>query len=255
MKLAGQKNQGVEARNRKVFPARSGKILLAICIGAGLEGCQSASVAASSGTKSDPVPATSASPIQANGKAKAEAPVRPVAIAVPAGSVLRVRIDQELSTKYSRPGDRFTGVLEAPLVREGAVVVPKGAVVSGHVLTAHPSGRLKGRAVLSVTLDTCRVSGREVALSTSPLTRVSGSHRKRNWAWIGGGSGTGGLVGGLVAGPVGFVAGAASGAVAGTAGAVLTGKKEVSLPAESVVGFTLRSPLTAPINARVSFRS
>lgn len=258
-----KKNQSVEGKCRKVFPVTTGKILLAAMVLAGLEGCQNASVSASNGSNSNPVaasatgaPADSAGwhPIAANANAKTNAEERPTPVVVRAGSMLRVRVDRELNTKYSRPGDRFTGVLESPVVAGGTVVLPKGTVVGGHVLTAHPSGRLKGRAVLSITLDTCRVSGREIAVSTSPLTRVSGSHRKRNWALIGGGSGTGGLVGGLVAGPVGLLAGAASGAVAGTAGAVLTGKKEVLLPAESVAGFTLRSPLTVQLNGRANFR-
>ena len=254
-----QKNQSVEVKSRKVFPVPTGKILLAACALISLEGCQSASVSASNGPNSNPAapnavaaPAssTAGNPIAANVSAEE----RPTPVVVPTGSVLRVRVDGELNTKYSRPGDRFTGVLESPVVAGGRVVLPKGTVVGGHVLTAHASGRLKGRAVLSITLDTCRVSGREIAVSTSPLTRVSGAHRKRNWALIGGGSGTGGLVGGLVAGPVGLLAGAASGAVAGTAGAALTGKKEISLPAESVTGFTLRNPLTVQVNGRANFR-
>lgn len=263
MVSVNQKNQSVEGKSRKVFPVPTGKILLAACALISLEGCQSASVSASNGPNSNPAapnavaaPAssTAGNPIAANVTATASAEERPTPVVAPTGSVLRVRVDRELNTKYSRPGDRFTGVLESPVVAGGRVVLSKGTVVGGHVLTAHPSGRLKGRAVLSITLDTCRVSGREIAVSTSPLTRVSGSHRKRNWALIGGGSGTGGLVGGLVAGPVGLLAGAASGAVAGTAGAVLTGKKEVSLPAESVAGFTLRSPITVQVNSRANFR-
>jgi hypothetical protein len=254
-----QKNQSVEGKSRKVFPVPTGKILLAACALISLEGCQSASVSASNGPNSNPAapnavaaPAssTAGTPVAANVSAEE----RPTPVVVPTGSVLRVRVDRELNTKYSRPGDRFTGVLESPVVAGRTVVLSKGTVVGGHVLTARPSGRLKGRAVLAITLDTCRVSGREIAVSTSPLTRVSGTHRKRNWALIGGGSGTGGLVGGLVAGPVGLLAGAASGAVAGTAGAVLTGKKEVTLPAESVAGFTLRSPLTVQVNGRAKFQ-
>ena len=261
MILAGTENQSVEGKSRKLFPVPAGKILLAACMLAGLEGCQSASVAASARTNSNPAaanatqtPAKSAAedPVAANAKPKAYAEERPTSVVIPAGSVLRVRVDQELNTKYSRPGDRFTGVLQAPVAAGGTVVLPKGAVIGGHVLTAHPSGRLKGRAILSLTLDTCRFSGRQIAVSTSPLTRMSGAHRKRNWALIGGGSGTGGLVGGLVAGPVGLLAGAASGVVAGTAGAALTGRKEVSLPAESVAGFTLRVPVAVQVNGRAA---
>lgn len=182
-------------------------------------------------------------PVSANAGTGTMASPQPIPLVAPAGSVLRVRLDQALDTSRNRPGDRFTGVLESPVFGDGREVLQKGTVVHGHVSASHPSGRLKGRAVLSLTLDSCEVSGREVDLSVSPVTRVSGRHRKRNWTWIGGGSGAGALIGGLVGGPVGALAGAGSGAAAGTAGAAITGKKEVNMPAESLTGFTLKNPL------------
>jgi hypothetical protein len=36
---------------------------------------------------------------------------------------------------------------------------------------------------------------------------------------------------------------------------MLTGKKEVSLPAESVAGFTLKNPLTVQVSGRTNFRA
>jgi hypothetical protein len=203
----------------KYFPALAGKILPAALVFLGIAGCQSASVSADTA-----------------------APPR-VPVVAPAGSVLRVRLDQTLDTERNRPGDRFTGVLDLPLLADSKEVLPKGTVIQGHVLFAHPSGRLKGRAELSLTLDSCELSGSLVPLSTSTVVRVSGRHRKRNWTLIGGGSGTGALTGGLVAGPVGAVVGAGSGAAAGVVGAAISGKKQVSVPAETAVGFTLKGPL------------
>jgi len=134
-------------------------------------------------------------------------------------------------------------VLDSPLMADGKEVLPKGTIVGGHVLSAHASGRLKGRAVLSLTLDSCESNGSAVPVSTTTVVRVSGRHRKRNWALIGGGSGAGALTGGLVAGPIGAAVGAGSGAAAGVVGAAVTGKKQVSMPAETAVGFTLKGPL------------
>jgi hypothetical protein len=220
-----QENQGVRQSDRKDFPALAVKILLAPVLATTLLGCHEASVSAvgTANTVSNP-------------------PAPPPLVA-PAGSVLRVRLDQALDTGRSRSGDRFSGVLDSPLYADGTQVLEKGTVVHGRVMISHPSGRLKGRAVLSLTLDSCEVGGREIALSVNPVTRESGRHRKRNWTWIGGGSGTGALIGGLVGGPVGALAGAGSGAAAGTAGAAITGKKQVGMPAESLAGFTLKSPL------------
>jgi len=133
--------------------------------------------------------------------------------------------------------------LESPLTAGGQDVLAKGTTVNGHVISAHPSGRLKGKAILSLMLDSCQAGGSILPLSTDVVAKVSSRHNKRNWKLIGGGSGTGALVGGVVAGPAGALIGAGSGAAAGTAGAAITGKKEVSMPAESVVSFTLRTPL------------
>jgi hypothetical protein len=126
---------------------------------------------------------------------------------------------------------------------DGKEVLAKSTIVQGHVLSAHPSGRLKGRAVLSITLDSASVNGNTLSLSTGTVTRVSAPHLKRNWTLIGGGSGAGAATGAVVAGPVGAAIGAGSGAVAGTVGAIVTGKKQVSMPAESLAGFTLKNPL------------
>jgi hypothetical protein len=206
----------------KYFPALTGNILLAAAALAMLAGCQSVSVSANSKIGTD------------------SKPVQQVPVVAPAGSVLRVRLDQALDTERSRPGDRFTGELVSPVSASGNEVLPKGTIVEGHVLNAHPSGRLKGRAELSLVLDSCQFGGRTVRIETNPVTRVSRRHRKRNLTLIGGGSGAGALIGGLVAGPAGAVIGAGSGAAAGTAGAFVTGKKQVSMPAETVVGFTLQ---------------
>jgi hypothetical protein len=73
--------------------------------------------------------------------------------------------------------------------------------------------------------------------------RISGRHRRRNIALIGGGSGVGALIGGLAGGGTGALIGGGAGAAAGTAGAVVTGKKQTGLPAESLVVFHLRKPL------------
>jgi hypothetical protein len=69
---------------------------------------------------------------------------------------------------------------------------------------------------------------------------------KRSAAMIGGGGGAGALIGGLAGGGKGAAIGAMAGAAAGTAGATMTGKRDVELPAESIVSFRLSKPLVLP---------
>ena len=52
---------------------------------------------------------------------QAPAPVRPMA---PAGTLVRVRLNSALRTGVTRPGDRFTGVLTAPIISGGASLFP-----------------------------------------------------------------------------------------------------------------------------------
>ena len=73
--------------------------------------------------------------------------------------------------------------------------------------------------------------------------RESAAHKKRNWALVGGGTGVGALIGGLAGGGGAALIGAGAGAAAGTIGAAATGRRQVGLPAESILIFRTSQPL------------
>jgi hypothetical protein len=171
----------------------------------------------------------------------AAAPEPAPRIAIPAGTPVRVRLEQTIDTKRNRPGDRFEASLMSPIRVDGNVVVPRGTTFNGHVTEAKTSGRFKGRAVLGVELDSFRLNGVSYRVMTAPDTRVSGRHRKRNWILMGGGTGLGAALGAVAGGGAGALIGAGAGAGAGAAGAFFTGKKNVSLPVETPLTFRLRN--------------
>jgi len=76
------------------------------------------------------------------------------------------------------------------------------------------------------------------------VERVSAAHKKRNAVLIGGGSALGAAIGAIAGGGKGALIGAGAGAGAGTVGAGVTGKKEVGIPAETPLRFTLRAPVS-----------
>ena len=166
------------------------------------------------------------------------------AITLPAGTAIRVRLDQSLDTRRNPAGSHFVASIASPVSHDGVVVLPRGARCRGHLVESKPSGRLKGRAVMALALDSVEVNGHSYALETSHPTRVSKAHKKRNLALIGGGTGTGAAIGALAGGGIGAAIGAGAGAAAGTTGAVLTGKRQLRLPAESLLVFTLRRSVT-----------
>jgi hypothetical protein len=153
-----------------------------------------------------------------------------------------------LSTAQDRPGDRFTATLVEPVTVDGRTAFHKGTQVTGLVEESAPAGRFKGQAHLMLALESIQVDGRTLALSTSVKTRNGRRRKKHNALWIGGGSGSGALIGGLAGGPVGMVVGASAGAAAGLAGSLVTSRKQVSLPAETLLTFRLREPVDLPVS-------
>ncbi|HEV2202494.1 MAG TPA: hypothetical protein VGR73_21970 [Bryobacteraceae bacterium] len=162
---------------------------------------------------------------------------------LPAGTAVPVRLTQDLDTRRNRAADGFTATLDEPLVSGDRVVVPKGTLFTGHVTYARSSGRFRGRAGMGLALDSFEMNGQTYQLSSTAASVASKGHKKRNWLWIGGGSGAGAALGAVAGGGVGALIGAGSGAAAGTVGAAITGKREVQLPAEARVSFKLAAPL------------
>jgi hypothetical protein len=160
-----------------------------------------------------------------------------------------VRLNSSIDTARFRAGDRFSGVLISPVVVQGRTLIPRGARVEGVVRSSSPSGRLKGRAVLALGLRGIEIHGAMTPVATDSVVRSSGGHKRRNFTLIGGGAGLGALIGGLAAGGRGALIGAGAGAAAGTTGAALSGRKQVRIPAESVLVFHLRRAVAVRVSA------
>ena len=168
-------------------------------------------------------------------------PPAPVTITIPAGKVLTVSLADEVGSKVSQPGQSFGGSLARPVEVDGEVVIPAGAKVEGVVVDAKPLGRFKGGALLQLKLNSVRVHGEQLPINTATFTQTLKGKGKRSAVMIGGGAGLGALIGGLAGGGKGAAIGAGAGAGAGTAGTAFTGNKEIVLPAETAVPFTLRT--------------
>ncbi|HKW17437.1 MAG TPA: hypothetical protein VJO35_08025 [Terriglobales bacterium] len=225
---------------------RVGKWILCAILGLTL-GCNKPSQTQSSQAQSSSAqPADNSQP--ANSPAPADnsqpaPPPAPTAITIPAGKTLTIRLADEVGSKVSQPGQTFGGTLARAVMVDGQQAIPAGARVEGLVVEAKAMGHFAGGALLQLRLQSINVNGQELPLQTSTFTQTLKGKGKRTGVLAGGGAGLGALIGGLAGGGKGAAIGAAAGAGAGGAGAAYTGNKEIVLPAESAVAFTLKAPL------------
>jgi len=176
---------------------------------------------------------------------KMEEPRKPriETVTIPAGTALTVRLGQALGSKISQAGQSFTATLANPVEVGGKAVIPAGANATGTVVDAKALGRFKGGASLEVQLTSITINGSDHQIQTAAVTQTEKGKGKRTAVMAGGGAGLGALIGGLAGGGKGAAIGAAAGLGAGGAGAAFTGNKEIVLPAESALSFTLSQPI------------
>jgi hypothetical protein len=165
-------------------------------------------------------------------------------VELPAGTRIRVRLDQDLGSKLSNSGDSFSATVADDVVVNGTTVIPRAARAEGTVVDAKPLGRFKGGAELAIKLDRVHTRWGSYPVESGSIARVEKGKGKRSATMIGGGAGLGALIGGLAGGGKGAGIGALLGAGVGLAGGAFTGNKQIELPAEAQLAFKLTAPLT-----------
>ena len=221
--------------NRRLLALLS---LCAFSIGAVVAGCQKAP-----DQQSSPDASTTPSVTEA-AKTAVKKAIEPKPLVIPADTVISVVLDQTISSKSSKPGDKFTATVESPIEIGGKIAIPKSARAEGVVREAKAAGRFKGGAALALELTSVEVNGKNHEIQTSGATMSSKGKGKRTAAMVGGGAAGGAAIGAVAGGGKGAAIGALIGAAAGTGGAGLTGNRDITLNAETPLDFKLLQPVT-----------
>ena len=191
-------------------------------------------------------PSGAAKPKPATTTAAAPKPVAsgPKQYTVPSGTSLSVQLPAAISTKTARVGDRVSANLTNDLVVDGKVIARAGALLQGSVTeVVSGSQKIGGTPTLGLSFDNLTLADGSDKAVNGTITQVADkSDTGRDTAKIAGGAIAGGVIGHQVDGDKGKIIGALLGAAAGTVAAKKTGT-EVELPAGTVIGFTLSSPV------------
>ncbi|HAF14944.1 MAG TPA: hypothetical protein DCK99_14870 [Blastocatellia bacterium] len=160
-----------------------------------------------------------------------------VAPLVPIGTNLKIRIEDSLSSKDSRVGDKFTATALDPVrFNEGTV--------TGHVSSIQKSGKIKGRTSMNLAFDSIRLSDGRSGTLHGYVTRVYGSDSGRadeeggvesksranqTLKRAGIGAGAGAIIGAIAGGGKGAAIGLILGGAGGAGSLAVQGSKELKI--------------------------
>jgi hypothetical protein len=170
-------------------------------------------------------------------------------IVVPSGTRIPVRLQQGISTEKNNSGDTFTAILDGPLTISGKTLAPAGSQVEGILTDVVDSGRVEGRASLTMVLRHINVEGEEYTLSTQPMTLVASSTRKKDAKIIGGTAAAGAVIGAIAGGGKGAAIGAAVGGGSGTGYVLATKGNPVAYGPETRFTFVLTEAVDLPVQS------
>jgi hypothetical protein len=132
-------------------------------------------------------------------------------VTVPKGTMIRATVGQTLASNKNHSGDTFAATLSSSIKVDGKTVIPKGAHVTGRVITA----KKKSPPELTVALASVDVNGKSYKLPTEPVNRAPKTPAKTD--------------------------------TSDTDSA--TAAKDISLPAETRLKFKLAKPVKIPVKS------
>jgi len=156
---------------------------------------------------------------------------------VPVGTDLKIRINDSLSSKESRVGDRFTATVIDPSRFDEARL-------TGHVSSIQKSGKIKGRTSMNLAFDSVELRDGRRGVLHGYVTRVygddsgkadneggieSGSRTKQTVKRAGIGATVGAIVGGIAGGGKGAAIGLIVGGAGGAGSLAVKGSKELKI--------------------------
>jgi hypothetical protein len=179
------------------------------------------------------------------------APPQPIVkqVTLPEGTVIPIRITEELNSKTAQTNDEFHGSLAADLGTQGVIAIPRGAAVSGRIVEARDAAHFKGSSLLTLELTQLNARGQRITLVTDTFSKEGTARGKNTAEKTGGGAAFGAIIGALAGGGKGAAIGGLAGAAAGTGVNAATRGQQVDIPSETLLSFHLQSPVTLTVTS------
>jgi len=171
-------------------------------------------------------------------------PPPPVKVTIAQGTQLSVRLSEPLDTKTNQPGQNFHATLNTAITADGEEVVPAGSELIGHIVDLKSSGKFTGQSALVLQLDSLTSGSKTYSIQTDQYKKEGSGRGKNTAEKVGGGAVLGGIIGALAGGGKGAAIGATVGAGAGGGVQAASKAPQITIPAETILAFTLQAPVT-----------
>jgi hypothetical protein len=196
---------------------------------------------------SESAPVTNTAPARAAATPPPYTPPAPppiVDITVPSGTIFSVRTIEPLDSERSQIGDVFNATLDNPIEVDGKVVIPEHADVEGRVADVKSSTHYAGASMLGLQLAKVSFGGKSYRIITDQWSKQGAARGKNTAEKVGGGAAVGAIIGAIAGGGKGAAIGAGVGGGVGAGANTITKGQKVIVNPETVLQFTLRSPVT-----------
>lgn len=186
-------------------------------------------------------------------------PVTPV-YTVDTGTVLRVRMEQTISSKTAKVGNTFSVTVTEPVyANNGVVVMPTGSRLTGRIDAVKPAAKGGKPGEIDVSFISARLPNGRVRTINGSLTELTGKTesdnegtvsadkmKHRKIIFIGGGAAGGAVLGAIVGGGKATAIGAVVGAGAGFLGERLLKGPEAEVKSGTEFGVYLNQSIALP---------
>lgn len=196
--------------------------------------------------RTEPVAAEPAKPVEALKPVYVRPIVTERLFFIPAGTRIRVRLLESISTETAQTGYHFATVLSAPIVSRRTVVVPEDTRITGLITDVDRSGKVKGRAGLRLVLMEITDGNKVYPIVTQTIALKAKGSKGKDAGIIGGAAGIGAVIGGILGGKDGAVKGSVIGGVAGTGAVLGTRGTEIELEDGLNMTFVLQRAASLP---------
>ncbi len=168
----------------------------------------------------------------------------PVSGSLPMGTNITIRMIESVDSETNKVGQTFRASLDQPVMLNGQTAIPRGADAVVKLVDSKDSGKLTGKADLTLSLQSVSINGHFVDINTQSINKESSSQGEKTAKVAGGTAAVGAIIGAIAGGGKGAAIGAGAGAAAGAGSQVVLGGQHVRIPSETRLTFILDNPIS-----------